>query len=165
MDTFSLDLTINTASRPNNVYSTELGTPVLESGSESIPNADRVYSIEIDPAVEISNLDSAQSMKVVFYFFLVSISSKNTGRSVPTCNFRSNNYWSGDIFANLDQITEVSYTLREVVDGCKQNHWIIFRRNRLEYNSDVLTVTFCSILEGHKTLIEILPLDDSVREH
>lgn len=77
---------------------------------------------------------------------------------MPVCKFSRESHESIEIVAFLDQLTEVLYTLWEVLDSHKKNLTIPIKCNGFDYTKGVLTIKLRTILEGDdissKTILE-----------
>lgn len=106
------DLMVSVVSVTSNVHPAKPGATCSENGSEVISSVNEVQPMEVGTAEKISDLDDVQSTKVETVVLRATASSDIAGKSIPTRYFSRENY---DSIANLDQIMDVSYPLRELL--------------------------------------------------
>lgn len=134
---------------------------VTEGGSKCTSNVEPVM---VETADWISKWHDAQTMKVDITIFRTSILGENARKSVPVYKFCHIIYKSVKVEEILDQVTEETYCLPEVLDNCNRKLRISTQCNCADVIMDVLTVTLHYMMKNDDKWTKALSVDDSVHK-
>lgn len=152
MEAVRPDPTVDAAFVSGGVHPAESENPVQESGPQGIPNTEEWILLKVDTAGEIWNLDDVYLMKVDTANSRASVIDENSETFVLVRKLSRENYVSDEIVANLAQVAEVLYPLREVLDEQTQWPTVSIKQTAIVNTGTVLKITLCFILDcGNKS--------------